>query len=30
MSELVQVHLKRAEFRKKTPMSVFIDLNKMG
>jgi hypothetical protein len=30
MSELVQAHLKRAEFRKKTPMSVFIDLNKKG
>jgi hypothetical protein len=28
VSELIQSHLKRKEFRKKTPLSVFIDLEK--
>ncbi len=27
INELIQAHLKRAEFRKKTPLSVFIDLD---
>jgi len=27
VNELIQAHRKRAEFRKKTPLSVFIDLN---
>lgn len=27
MNELIQAQMKRTEFRKKTPMSVFIDLN---
>jgi SEC-C motif len=28
INELIQAHMKRKEFRKKTPMSVFIDLDK--
>jgi hypothetical protein len=28
VNELIQAHMKRKEFRLKTPMSVFIDLNK--
>lgn len=28
VNELIQAHMKRQEFRKKTPMSVFIDLDK--
>jgi hypothetical protein len=28
VSELIQAHMKRKEFRKKTPLSVFIDLDK--
>lgn len=28
VNELIQAHMKRKEFRKKTPLSVFIDLDK--